>query len=257
MSLSTTRPFSKMANKWKSSERHYTLTETSFTKRELQQIELPTNNKTGSVVTPRWSRERLRNEEAALRYIASNTSIPVPEVLGLFEDNGLLHLQTKRVHGTALDEIDAASAPTAIKQVNEYMDSFILPQLRKLRHNTLGSVDPDLPLLLPSRMTYRDKRSSWTRHKSRSTDFVFCHNDLGQHNILVDPETFEVTAIIDWEFAGFFPSGFETRMWWHPWNQPTNYDDQTDQWIRWLDSFGRISDSSDLPTLNTMCRRSS
>lgn len=38
---------------------------------------------------------------------------------------------------------------------------------------------------------------------------MFCHNDLGQQNILVDPKTLKIKAIIDWEFAGYFPAAFE------------------------------------------------
>lgn len=42
-----------------------------------------------------------------------------------------------------------------------------------------------------------------------SKDLVFCHNDLSTHNVIVDPETLKVKAIIDWEYAGFFPEEFE------------------------------------------------
>ena len=42
-----------------------------------------------------------------------------------------------------------------------------------------------------------------------SKDLVFCHNDLSTHNVIVDPETLAVKAIIDWEYAGFFPEEFE------------------------------------------------
>jgi hypothetical protein len=84
-----------MAVQWKILERHYTLTETNFTKRELQQIELHTKTKTRLVVTPRWSRERLQNEAVVPQYIASETTILVPQFLGLFEENGFLHLQTR------------------------------------------------------------------------------------------------------------------------------------------------------------------
>lgn len=38
---------------------------------------------------------------------------------------------------------------------------------------------------------------------------MFCHNDLSAHNVIVDPETLKVNAIIDWEYAGFFPEHFE------------------------------------------------
>lgn len=40
-------------------------------------------------------------------------------------------------------------------------------------------------------------------------DFVFYHGDLSQHNIIVDPQTLKIRAIIDWEYAGYFPEYFE------------------------------------------------
>ena len=40
-------------------------------------------------------------------------------------------------------------------------------------------------------------------------DLVFCHNDLSAHNVIVDPDSLKITAIIDWEYAGFYPSEFE------------------------------------------------
>ena len=40
-------------------------------------------------------------------------------------------------------------------------------------------------------------------------DFVFCHGDLSQSNVLVNPETFQITAVIDWEYGGFFPPEHE------------------------------------------------
>ena len=34
-----------------------------------------------------------------------------------------------------------------------------------------------------------------------TTDKVLVHGDFGPNNVLLDPETFEVTAVVDWEFA--------------------------------------------------------
>ncbi|KAH6635196.1 phosphotransferase enzyme family-domain-containing protein [Chaetomium sp. MPI-SDFR-AT-0129] len=42
-----------------------------------------------------------------------------------------------------------------------------------------------------------------------SKPYVFCHNDLHQNNILVDPSTLKITAILDWEYAGFYPAWVE------------------------------------------------
>jgi thiamine kinase-like enzyme len=44
---------------------------------------------------------------------------------------------------------------------------------------------------------------------SETEEFMLCHNDLNQANILVDPDTLKITGIIDWEYAGFYPPEFE------------------------------------------------
>ena len=41
-------------------------------------------------------------------------------------------------------------------------------------------------------------------------NLVFCHNDLSMNNVIVDPDTLKIKAIIDWEYAGFFPPEFES-----------------------------------------------
>lgn len=47
-------------------------------------------------------------------------------------------------------------------------------------------------------------------------DYVLCHNDLGQHNIIMDPTTLKIKSIIDWEFGGFWPEWFEMAFWERP-----------------------------------------
>ena len=212
-------PLTKM-EQWKSHERQYTLTNSTFIKSELPTELLPTSQATGKKVRLPWSRERLKNEAATLQYIASKTTIPVPKFLDLYEENGLLHLKTERVSGISLADMlsdtDTATATkhaAATKHVANCLRSFILPQLHELRNCTTGSIDPTLPLVPPVRITYQDERSTWSRKTSHTKDFVFYHNDLGQHNILIDPDTFEITAIIDWEYAGFYPDMFEYPLW--------------------------------------------
>jgi aminoglycoside phosphotransferase len=55
----------------------------------------------------------------------------------------------------------------------------------------------------------RTARQQWKMKPRESEDLVFCHNDLSTHNVIVDPETLKVKAIIDWEYAGFYPEEFE------------------------------------------------
>ncbi|KAL5374369.1 hypothetical protein PMIN02_012268 [Paraphaeosphaeria minitans] len=176
--------------------------------------------------------EELTTELSTLNFISTTTNIPVPKCLGLTEENGLLYLRTERATGVPLDEL---GSDVAVVHVSECLQSSILPQLRKLRRNTIGSVDLSLPLLLPSRITCRDRRPHWSRKSSINRDFVFCHNDLAQHNIFVDPETFKITAIIDWEFAGYFPKEFEYPLWRHPYNRQLKDDFDTNSLIEFLD----------------------
>lgn len=58
-------------------------------------------------------------------------------------------------------------------------------------------------------MVYFYHLSEWKQRSSSEDEFVFCHGDLSQNNILVDPKTLRIVAIIDWEYGGFFPREHE------------------------------------------------
>jgi len=219
---------------WRTPEREYTITETTFTKSEIPEAELMFNY-AGEKICPQWSRERLQNEAATLQFIASATTIPVPKFLDLYEENGVLHLKTEYVPGRMLDKI---GSDVVTKHVINYVESTVLPQLRNLRRCTVGSVDETLPVIPPSRITYRDKRPIWPRRTSPTADFVFCHNDLAQHNILVDPETMQVTAIIDWEFAGYYAPEFEYPLWLKSVREQGDGRLQTDHLVKFLEGTG-------------------
>ena len=49
----------------------------------------------------------------------------------------------------------------------------------------------------------------WRLQPSTSDEYVFCHNELSQQNVIVDPSMLRIRAIIDFEYAGFFPPHFE------------------------------------------------
>ena len=51
--------------------------------------------------------------------------------------------------------------------------------------------------------------AKWKQRLSAEEQFVFCHCDLSQDNILVNPQTLQIVAVIDWEYGGFFPQGHE------------------------------------------------
>lgn len=94
--------------------------------------------------------------------------------------------------------------------------------LKSLRSDTPGVPGPhedgDLAqslLCAPERVAnvHWKPTTCWRPRPDVKGDFVFCHNDLGQHNVIVDPSTLKIKAIIDWEFGGFWPEWFEGRFW--------------------------------------------
>jgi hypothetical protein len=86
-------------------------------------------------------------------------------------------------------------------------------------------------LVAPARL-FSVGRNYHTCYRPRSDvkgDFVLCHGDLGQHNVLVDPKTLKIAAIIDWEFGGFWPEWFGYLFWTRAagsWPQEGKVDDR-------------------------------
>lgn len=177
----------------------------------------------------RWSAQRLKNEAAALRLIKDRTTIPVPDVYSCQrDDRGAMRLVVQRINGVEAASIGEecqmpegsrhASAGTCYEckrivaeKVNAYIEGKVLPQLQALTSSQTGLDGFVLP---PPRIEQYDGRDTWTpKRSSREDAYVFCHGDLSRSNIMVDPKTLDVTYIIDWEQAGFFPTQLERPLW--------------------------------------------
>ena len=78
-----------------------------------------------------------------------------------------------------------------------------------------------------------------------------CYGDLGQHNVLVDPKTLKIAAIIDWEFGGFWPEWFEWPFWTRPGGSYVHggEEDDTEHCREWLLANCEAVEQSYLPTL--------
>lgn len=51
---------------------------------------------------------------------------------------------------------------------------------------------------------------NWNLLPGNNEQYVFCHNDLAQENIIADSKTLTIKEIIiDWEYTGYFPEKFE------------------------------------------------
>ncbi|KAK8010339.1 hypothetical protein PG990_009304 [Apiospora arundinis] len=193
-------------------ERCIIIEEDRVIKRELRKEEFG-RKLGGEIMYPFWARERLINEAASLQFVASQTNIPVPTCRFYDDQDGIAHLETERIrNGVLLDDLAEQSKPAAIQVVDKEIEDVIIPQLRSLRRSFIGSVDSNLPVFPPQRVYERDRRP-WPQISSKGDTFVFCHNDLGPPNIFINPETFKIVGIIDWEFSGFFPPYFELPLW--------------------------------------------
>ncbi|KAI0165305.1 hypothetical protein GGR52DRAFT_581940 [Hypoxylon sp. FL1284] len=101
--------------------------------------------------------------------------------------------------------------------------------LRFIRVNTSIPVPDLIPGVLMNRLPAKDqaivmqkveshlrttqyfpKDTKWQTIIAPRADLVFCHCDLSQSNIIVDPETLKIKGIIDWEYGGYWPAFFES-----------------------------------------------
>jgi len=154
--------------------------------------------------------ERLRNEAASIEFIRKHTTIPVPKVLLAFEDRDSYYILEEKVQGLAVVN---TVPPEHMHIVSEQIEGYI-KQLEGLKSSRIGGPRGDI--CLQPRFTDSDSRAAVALefNEDPNQSFIFTHGDLRDSNIFVDPETYEVKCVIDWEYAGFYPKGFEGR-WWH------------------------------------------
>lgn len=203
----------RMANKRRepqciaiTSERKYFRTETSFIKRSLRPSEWQVSAIKGIIHVPRLGNERLLNEAEALEYIKRHTDIPVPTLYACFEDDNAVIIVTEYVEGVGMNELDEQQQKIVAAELDSHLQT-----LRGLKSSKMGSPTTGI-IIPPCRATTKTFRDEWLLKASVTDEYVFCHNDLSQQNVLVDPITLKINAIIDWEYAGFFPSWFERRF---------------------------------------------
>ncbi|KAJ5573768.1 uncharacterized protein N7459_008195 [Penicillium hispanicum] len=166
-----------------------------FIKRSLRPSEYKTTIR-GTKHIPQLGKERLQNEAAALHFIRRVSNIPVPTLYGAFELDDSFILITEHIDGIKKSVVRAG--------IQQH-----LATLRGIKSDTIGGPGPSGIVLPPYRVMRLSDRDEWPQKVSKCGKYVFCHNDLSQHNIIVDPQTLKIRAIIDWEYAGFFPEHFE------------------------------------------------
>jgi hypothetical protein len=174
--------------------------------------------------------ERIGNEVKALKIIGEKTNIPVPRLLGYGSLlDGRQYLITEYIDGVLLstlarrgcslpgEEMHTKSTPcptcsdTAYSNATDFISRTVLPQLANLT-SCLRGIDG---FVMPPRWLSPNLQPRWIGKRPWSTfplqqpEYVFQHGDLAAHNIIMDPITLQVRALIDWEYAGFYPAGME------------------------------------------------
>ena len=196
------------------SDRYFTFTPTTVTKRQLRPSEY-FYRPDGSVAKSLWERERIENERDALIFLARNTSIPVPRLLEWSDIDGVGSITVERISGDTFDSVWNDLGPSDKTKLEQntltFLEETLLPQLQSLRSSKMGQLSG--VVVPPVRVSSYDERPGWESRTSTISRYVYCHNDLSYHNIMVDPATLTVNAIIDWEYSGFFPMEMEFPYW--------------------------------------------
>ncbi|KAF8853028.1 hypothetical protein BDZ45DRAFT_677944 [Acephala macrosclerotiorum] len=97
-------------------------------------------------------------------------------------------------------------ADLAQKNFNQFVEEKLLPELRSLKSSTTGLNGLVIP---PTWILGSVDRASWEPKTSDKEEYVMTHGDIGPHNIMMNLKTLEVLSIIDWEYSGYFPPGFQ------------------------------------------------
>ncbi|KAI4194434.1 MAG: hypothetical protein LQ350_007771 [Teloschistes chrysophthalmus] len=185
------------------------MTPTSFIKRQLRGDEVR-YRKDGSIAEHPFNHERIENERDALTFIAKHTTIPVPRVLEWTDIDGVGCLTVERLKGRPwLDtyyDLNPEDQEKMKDKLSAFLNQVMTPQLNQLRSKTIGQLSG--AVFPPPRVSFYYVRS-WESRTSSTDGYVYCHNDLALHNLFVDPETFDIEAVIDWEYSGFFPPELE------------------------------------------------
>ncbi|KAF5369710.1 hypothetical protein D9615_010179 [Tricholomella constricta] len=176
-----------------------------------------------------------KEEIMATRFVASHTSIPVPRVWMSFRWQWTHYIVMNRVDGIQLSDVwltlsDDSKAIIA-EQIRGYFSQLHNipppPEVGTRICSVAGGPIADFRLRFIDGETgpFRDEEHMNMRLRqclslsqfpdvvkaahSRKHPRVFTHNDLTPRNIMVDPVTGKITALVDWGCAGWFPTHWE------------------------------------------------
>ncbi|KAH7329279.1 phosphotransferase enzyme family protein [Stachybotrys elegans] len=184
-------------------------------------------------------------EANTMKYIRQHTKIPVPEVYNAYadEETGHVRIVMERIEGETLqdawDSYNDEEKETVAQQLRGYFD-----ELRQIKGSYIGSVDGsacDDQYFSDNIGGYGPYQSeadfnqglitAWSKGREddpftqllcriqvqcmKGHSIVMTHNDFAPRNIMVRGT--QVVAVLDWEFAGFYPEYWEyCKALWRP-----------------------------------------
>ncbi|OAX78622.1 hypothetical protein ACJ72_07068 [Emergomyces africanus] len=173
----------------------------------------------------------LRIQEAdTLRFIAANTTIPVPKVHDVhWKDGKVAAIVMDYMPGQQLDKAWANMNHDQKLSVTRELHGYV-SQLRNLKGDYIGGLNHGKAIIgkyvtiecgpFNSEKLFNEflvsdispKAPEMLLHYARHAlddnhEIVFTHSDLAPRNILVNEG--RITAILDWELAGWYPEYYE------------------------------------------------
>ncbi|KAM5442906.1 hypothetical protein MferCBS31731_001778 [Microsporum ferrugineum] len=161
-------------------ERKYYRSGGSFVKRSLRPKEWQVSQFKGTIHVPRKGRERILNEAATLQFLKENSTVPIPRPYCCFEDDDAVYLVMEYIEGVSMADLTEDQRATVERELEKHIQ-----QLHALHSSKLGG--PSGLVIPPYRAMQKTFRDDWELQPSDEDDYVFCHNDLSQQNVIVDP----------------------------------------------------------------------
>lgn len=198
----------------------------------------------------KWGRFVNLTEAATMKFLTSNTSIPVPKVWCSFVSNGFTYIVMERIHGKCLGEGWGSRSQESKDKLLAQLRHMI-QELRSLQPPPGTGVEScaggtlydcrmprptlrfgpfktiqDFHLWLRGNLNPSEKKKANLQPQDAWNDVVdmavkqdglwpppvFTHGDLHPGNILVRGD--EIVGLIDWEFSGWYPHYWEYTSAW-------------------------------------------
>lgn len=177
-----------------------------FMKRNTEPTEWYANPYDGRIRSEPNTANALRNEKLAIEYVREHTSIPVPNIVFYLDEGDRVYLATEIVEGVDLYDIED---PDDILKVCKQLDAYV-KELETHRSSKIRGFGVDV--CLPAYIKDLENPYEVQRYVDVGGEpFVLCHGDLHRGNVIVDPETMTIKAVIDWEYAGYYPAIIDPR----------------------------------------------